>query len=399
MARQAGLVDDGTFYFFPQRIGKCTLWYGKKRSFFPFHALMGPDWPCMLITYFLILCPSYFFITGPAAEVGTALVILTALSTAFACCAFSAAACSDPGIVFKDPSGIVLAGSQHLHVSLNSSSDSKTSKNSPPSSSSVSMNTNSNHISTPYTALNSPLPTSEGKGVISLLEQQHPSSSSSDQSKSHGSRVSEEGLSEERDDSLRHRRDQGKEGDEEEGGSYQQHHHHTHYVEEFEGDDEEEGRASSQDPILPSSSSSSSSEHAPSALEAFKQKAEEKKRNRKRKTPDREEYQNKHFSHLERHNKKGFPYTRKGQRIYNDDGSIRTVECSKCDMERPITATHCYECGLCVNDLDHHCPWTGKCIAENNLRPFYWFLGALAFHMTFLFIAFMYYAVSNSRKD
>ena len=23
---------------------------------------------------------------------------------------------------------------------------------------------------------------------------------------------------------------------------------------------------------------------------------------------------------------------------------------------RPVTAQHCYECGVCIHDLDHHCP-------------------------------------------
>ena len=33
----------------------------------------------------------------------------------------------------------------------------------------------------------------------------------------------------------------------------------------------------------------------------------------------------------------------------------RMVECAKCDIQRPYSSTHCYECGLCVDDLDHHC--------------------------------------------
>lgn len=33
-----------------------------------------------------------------------------------------------------------------------------------------------------------------------------------------------------------------------------------------------------------------------------------------------------------------------------------TMECGRCNFERPRTATHCYECGVCVDQLDHHCP-------------------------------------------
>ena len=32
------------------------------------------------------------------------------------------------------------------------------------------------------------------------------------------------------------------------------------------------------------------------------------------------------------------------------------MECGQCAVNRPITASHCYECGLCIDQLDHHCP-------------------------------------------
>jgi hypothetical protein len=33
-----------------------------------------------------------------------------------------------------------------------------------------------------------------------------------------------------------------------------------------------------------------------------------------------------------------------------------TTRCELCQVDRPVTATHCYECGVCVDKLDHHCP-------------------------------------------
>ena len=36
--------------------------------------------------------------------------------------------------------------------------------------------------------------------------------------------------------------------------------------------------------------------------------------------------------------------------------SVSQMECGQCATRRPITAAHCYECGLCVDQLDHHCP-------------------------------------------
>ena len=31
---------------------------------------------------------------------------------------------------------------------------------------------------------------------------------------------------------------------------------------------------------------------------------------------------------------------------------------------------HCSDCGVCIADHDHHCPWTSKCIGAGNLKYF-----------------------------
>lgn len=48
--------------------------------------------------------------------------------------------------------------------------------------------------------------------------------------------------------------------------------------------------------------------------------------------------------------------------------------CGLCNVYRSRGTAHCYDCNSCVRELDHHCPWTGKCIGVDNLRPFYAFL-------------------------
>eukprot|EP01031_Cornospumella_fuschlensis_P025752 gene25752-31100_t len=53
------------------------------------------------------------------------------------------------------------------------------------------------------------------------------------------------------------------------------------------------------------------------------------------------------------------------------------IECAFCKVLRPVTARHCYDCGVCIDGLDHHCPWTGKCIGKKTLRAFYSFLISL----------------------
>lgn len=32
------------------------------------------------------------------------------------------------------------------------------------------------------------------------------------------------------------------------------------------------------------------------------------------------------------------------------------LECGTCGFKRPLSASHCYDCGLCIDEIDHHCP-------------------------------------------
>jgi palmitoyltransferase ZDHHC9/14/18 len=74
--------------------------------------------------------------------------------------------------------------------------------------------------------------------------------------------------------------------------------------------------------------------------------------------------------------------------------SVPMIQCGQCCMDRPRTASHCYECGLCVDHLDHHCPWTGKCIAKKNLDRFHYFLYSLCLHMAVVIITTIYHVTN-----
>ena len=56
--------------------------------------------------------------------------------------------------------------------------------------------------------------------------------------------------------------------------------------------------------------------------------------------------------------------------------------CTRCNVLRGRGTQHCYDCGLCVRELDHHCPWSGVCIAAGNIVYFRYFLGLLLLHCT-----------------
>mmetsp|Transcript_12157 Transcript_12157/g.22364 ORF Transcript_12157/g.22364 Transcript_12157/m.22364 type:complete len:459 (-) Transcript_12157:2-1378(-) len=48
--------------------------------------------------------------------------------------------------------------------------------------------------------------------------------------------------------------------------------------------------------------------------------------------------------------------------------------CKVCCVKLPLRAKHCHDCGRCVRTHDHHCPWIGNCVGENNRVFFFWFV-------------------------
>mmetsp|Transcript_7470 Transcript_7470/g.16331 ORF Transcript_7470/g.16331 Transcript_7470/m.16331 type:complete len:454 (-) Transcript_7470:5-1366(-) len=48
--------------------------------------------------------------------------------------------------------------------------------------------------------------------------------------------------------------------------------------------------------------------------------------------------------------------------------------CKVCCIKLPLRAKHCHDCGRCVRTHDHHCPWIGNCVGENNRAFFFWFV-------------------------
>lgn len=49
-------------------------------------------------------------------------------------------------------------------------------------------------------------------------------------------------------------------------------------------------------------------------------------------------------------------------------------ECYPCNIYMGPGTSHCRRCDVCLYELDHHCPWMGKCVAKDNLLAFYTFL-------------------------
>lgn len=54
---------------------------------------------------------------------------------------------------------------------------------------------------------------------------------------------------------------------------------------------------------------------------------------------------------------------------------------------------HCEECGICLKRHDHHCYWTGKCIANNNIWAFHFFSIGTLIYIVWYFIIIIYWII------
>ena len=74
--------------------------------------------------------------------------------------------------------------------------------------------------------------------------------------------------------------------------------------------------------------------------------------------------------------------------------------CNECKIwvSNEKTTEHCFECNVCVEGYDHHCPWTGKCIAKNNIIFFYVFITSILLSFAFFVFALTYAASKYEKK-
>ena len=64
--------------------------------------------------------------------------------------------------------------------------------------------------------------------------------------------------------------------------------------------------------------------------------------------------------------------------------------CNDCKfyVKRNTGATHCEDCGICIEGQDHHCPWTSHCVGKNNIITFYIFIVSTLFSIGYLPLVF-----------
>ncbi|KAK9861674.1 hypothetical protein WJX84_011405 [Apatococcus fuscideae] len=72
----------------------------------------------------------------------------------------------------------------------------------------------------------------------------------------------------------------------------------------------------------------------------------------------------------------GYSKDKKGQWTREVPGQAAQRYCSTCNIWRPPRASHCSECGYCMERFDHHCGIVSNCIGRRNHRFFAAFLVA-----------------------
>ena len=75
-----------------------------------------------------------------------------------------------------------------------------------------------------------------------------------------------------------------------------------------------------------------------------------------------------------------------------------TKVCKTCYIVKPFRSHHCQDCGNCIYNFDHHCPWIGGCVGGRNYVYFFTFL--CLFNINNIFIAvFCIIHIIYSYKD
>jgi len=57
-------------------------------------------------------------------------------------------------------------------------------------------------------------------------------------------------------------------------------------------------------------------------------------------------------------------------------------------VKKSKLAHHCFDCDICIENHDHHCPWTGHCIGKNNYFSFFIFVCSSFCIILYIAVAF-----------
>ena len=64
----------------------------------------------------------------------------------------------------------------------------------------------------------------------------------------------------------------------------------------------------------------------------------------------------------------------KSKKDMKNQDILKTTECKKCGIIRPIRSHHCSVCEKCIDKLDHHCYFLNNCVGRKNYKFFFSYL-------------------------
>jgi hypothetical protein len=75
--------------------------------------------------------------------------------------------------------------------------------------------------------------------------------------------------------------------------------------------------------------------------------------------------------------------------------------CSKCVIvaRHGVETEHCEWCNYCVEKIDHHCPWSSKCIAAGNMCWFQFFLWMTGMLFIYAVVATLYLGFNEVKEE
>lgn len=96
------MVDDNKPVTKPIRIGASILLYGKRKAIFPFHCLVGPDYPFVILAYILIITVNGVILGISAPVLGWPPLMIGLLGFIGILISFTITVFSDPGIIYRN---------------------------------------------------------------------------------------------------------------------------------------------------------------------------------------------------------------------------------------------------------------------------------------------------------
>ena len=77
----------------------------------------------------------------------------------------------------------------------------------------------------------------------------------------------------------------------------------------------------------------------------------------------------------------------------NNNNNLKNYNCPQCNFTYPKNKKydHCFACGICAPDTDHHCGIFGKCIGYKNKIAFYLFPTFSIILLIIFFVSILYH--------